>query len=82
MKYDNPISRRVRWMEVLAMYFFEIEYRPGKKIGHADYLSRIKQTNPKYSWDRKDTKYILNVLYNDKGVYGSERYKDPMEGLI
>jgi len=49
MKYDNPISRRVRWMEVLAMYFFEIEYRPGKKIGHADYLSRIKQTNPKYS---------------------------------
>ena len=22
------------------------------------------------------------MLYNDKGVYGSERYKDPMEGLI
>ncbi len=27
-------------------------------------------------------KYILNVLYNKKGVFGSERYKDPMEGLI
>ncbi len=27
-------------------------------------------------------KYVLNVLYNEKGVYGSERYKDPMEGLI
>ena len=27
-------------------------------------------------------KYILNVLYNDKEVYGSERYKDSMKGLI
>ncbi len=69
-------------MEILATYFFEIEYRPGKKMGHADYLSRINQTNPEYPWDRKDAKYILNVLYNDKGVYGSERYKNPIEGLI
>ncbi len=27
-------------------------------------------------------KYILNVLYNDKGIYGSERYKNPMKGYI
>jgi len=45
-------------------------------------LSRINQTNPEYSWDRKDAKYILNVLYNNKGVYKLERYKDLMEGLI
>ncbi len=69
-------------MEVLATYFFKIEHRSGKKMGHADYLSRINQTNPEYPWDRRDVKYILNVLYNDKGVYGSERYKDLMEGLI
>ncbi len=48
MKHDNLISRRARWMEVLATYFFEIEHRPGKKMGYADYLSRINQTNPKY----------------------------------
>ncbi len=82
MKHDNPTPRKARWMEVLATYFFETEYRPGKKMGYADYLSRINQTNPEYPWDRKDAKYILNVLYNDKGVYGSERYKDPIEGLI
>ena len=69
-------------MEVLATYFFEIEYRSGKKMGHANYLFKINQTNPKYPWDRKDAKYILNVLYNDKGVYGLKRYKDLMEGLI
>ena len=51
-------------------------------MGHIDYLSKINQTNTEYSWDRKDTKYILNILYNDKGVYRSERYKNPMEGLI
>jgi len=41
MKYDNPIPRKARWMEVLATYFFKIKYRPEKKMGHADYLSRI-----------------------------------------
>ncbi len=35
-----------------------------------------------FPWDRKDAKYVLNVLYNEKGVYGLERYKDPIEGLI
>ena len=82
MKHDNPTSRRARWMKVLATYFFEIEHRPGKKMGHANYLSRINQMNSEYPWDRKDAKYILNILYNDKEVYGSERYKDPIEGLI
>ena len=48
IKYDNPISRKARWMEVLATYFFEIEYRPRKKMGHANYLSRINQINPEY----------------------------------
>ncbi len=38
--------------------------------------------NTKYPWDRKDVKYILNILYNNKGVYGSERYKDLMKRLI
>ncbi len=42
-------------------------------MGYADYLFRINQTN---------MKYILNVLYNDKEVYRSEKYKDPMKGLI
>ena len=48
IKHDNSIPRRARWMKILATYFFEIEYRSGKKIGHADYLSRINQTNPEY----------------------------------
>ncbi len=53
-----------------------------KKISHANYLLRISQTNIKYLWDRKNIKFTLNVLYNDKEVYGSERYKDPIERLI
>jgi len=48
MKYDNPILRRAKWIEVLATYFFEIKYRSEKKMGHADYLFRINQTNPEY----------------------------------
>ncbi len=51
-------------------------------MGYADYLSRINQMNTEYPQDRKNAKYILNVLYNNKGVYKSKRYKDPIEGLI
>src|SRR6266540_1565432 len=82
MKHDNSTLRKARWMEVLTTYFFEIEYRSEKKMSHANYLSRINQTNTEYPWDRKDVKYILNILYDDKGVYRLERYKNLMEGFI
>ena len=48
MKYDNLTLRRTRWMEVLTTYFFEIEYRSGKKMSHADYLFKINQINLEY----------------------------------
>src|SRR6266511_1520862 len=76
MKHDHPSPRRARWMEILSSYHFDIQHKPGKKMGHADYLSRMNSTQTEFPWNRKDAKYVLNVLYNDKGVYGSERYKD------
>ncbi len=69
-------------MKVLASYHFEIQYRLGKKMTYADYLSRLHQGQMEYPWDRKDAKFVLNILYIKEGVYRSERYKDPMEGLI
>ncbi len=51
-------------------------------MAHADYLSNLYQGQTEYPWDRKDVKFVLNVLYTKEGVYGSERYKDPMERLI
>ncbi len=59
MKYDNLTSRRARWMKILVTYFFEIEYKPKKKMGYTNYLSRINQTNPEYPWDRKNAKYTV-----------------------
>src|SRR6266542_1232909 len=82
MRHDHPSPRKARWMEVLSSYHFDIQHKSGKKMGHADYLSRMNNTQTEFPWDRKDAKYVLNILYNDKGVYRSERYKDPMEGLI
>ena len=69
-------------MEVLSSYHFDIQHKLEKKMGHADYLSRMNNTQTEFPWDRKDVKYILNVLYNEKGVYRLERYRDLMEGLI
>src|SRR6266540_5213191 len=82
IKHDHPSQRRARWMEVLFSYHFDIQHKSGKKMGHADYLSRMNNMQTEFPWDRKDAKYILNILYNEKGVYGLERYKDLIEGLI
>ena len=35
----NPQNRVARWIEDLSAYHFEVEYRPGKKHGKADFLS-------------------------------------------
>ncbi len=69
-------------MKILTTYFFEVKYRLEKKMGYANYLSRVNQINTEYSWDKKNIKFVLNVLYNNKEVYKSEKYKDLMEGFI
>ncbi len=37
MTYENPSSRRARWIEKMAPFNFTIYYRPGVKMGHADF---------------------------------------------
>ena len=39
-RLKEPSGKIARWLEILAQYDFEIEYRPGKKQGHCDALSR------------------------------------------
>ena len=41
----QPKGRVARWIEILSTYDFSVEYRPGKKHGNADGLSRC--INPK-----------------------------------
>ncbi len=48
MKYDHPSQRRARWMEVLSSYHFDIQHKLGKKMGHADYLSRMNNTQTEF----------------------------------
>jgi ATP-dependent RNA circularization protein (DNA/RNA ligase family) len=43
MTHENPSPRRVRWLKKLAYFDFDIEYRPGKRMEHANYLSRLEQ---------------------------------------
>jgi hypothetical protein len=43
LSQDNPAGRRARWMERLAPFCFNIQYRPGRKMGHADFMSRIPE---------------------------------------
>jgi hypothetical protein len=39
--------RQVRWANFLSQFNFKIQYRPGKKNGKADYLSRMPGVMPK-----------------------------------
>ena len=44
-KLKEPRGKIARWIEVLSQYDFEIQYRPGKRQGHCDALSRCE--NPR-----------------------------------
>lgn len=41
--FKDPEGQVARWLERLSEFNFDIEYRPGKKHGNADGLSRCKQ---------------------------------------
>jgi len=47
MTYENPSSRRVQWIEKIALFNFMIRYRPGVKMGHANFTSRMDTFLPK-----------------------------------
>ena len=44
-RLKEPRDKIARWLEILSQYDFSIEYRPGKKQGHCDALSRCE--NPR-----------------------------------
>src|SRR6266542_3580475 len=49
MTHENPSSRRAQWIKKIAPFNFTIHYRPGVKMGHADFASRMDIFLPKNS---------------------------------
>jgi len=47
MTHENPSSRRAQWIKKIAPFNFMIHYRPGVKMGHADFTSRMDIFLPK-----------------------------------
>src|SRR6266542_1484840 len=47
--HENPSSRKARWIEKMAPFNFTIHYRPGVKMDHADFASRMDTFLPKDS---------------------------------
>ena len=43
--FKDPDGITTRWLEKLAPFEYDVRYRPGKSIGHADGLSRIPSSN-------------------------------------
>src|SRR6266498_1365535 len=49
MTHKNPSPRKARWIEKMALFNFTIHYRPGVKMEHADFASRMDTFLPKNS---------------------------------
>ena len=41
-RLKEPRGKVARWLEILSYYDFSVEYRPGRKQGHCDALSRCE----------------------------------------
>ena len=54
-----------RWIEKLEQFDFEIKHEAGKKIPHADCLSRVPQTEDKV----KNGNHLKQVNTEDKNIW-------------
>jgi len=66
--------RQIRWQEQFAMYWFEIVYRPGKKNGKADALSRVETEKTEGKEFDKDSLLKPEQLLGFDGVDGEGSY--------
>lgn len=55
LNFANPEGQLARWMEVLGIYDFQIEHRPGAKHQNADGLSRRPCEEACHHCQRKET---------------------------
>src|SRR6266511_2063526 len=70
MTHENSSPRRARWIEKMASFNFTIHYRPGVKMGHADFASRMDTFLPKDSTSehistlraQKQSEFVLENL--------------------
>ena len=67
-RMEEPKGMILRWLEVLASYDFEVQFRKGNKHANADALSRINHGEPiddpdldddSINWDRKQALPLL-----------------------
>src|ERR1041385_5491366 len=57
---------QVRWANFLSQFNFKIQYRPGKKNGKADYLSRMPGVMPKGGGENLD--HRLQRIFKDENL--------------
>jgi hypothetical protein len=79
---DSP--RMMRWIQKLAEFDVQIFYRPGKKNGPADFLSRMDPLpNSTLMYDSATTSARISALYQLKygartaDFFRKEQFKDP-----
>ena len=63
--FKEPDGLLTRWIEKLGQFDFEIKHEAGKKIPHADCLSRVPQTEEKV----KNYDQVNQVNTNDKNIW-------------
>ena len=70
----TPRPRQIRWQELFATYWFEIVYRPGKKNGKADALSRVETEKTEGKEFDKDSLLKPEQLVGFDDVDGEAAY--------
>ena len=63
--FKEPDGLLARWIEKLEQFDFEIKHEAGKKIPHADCLSRVPQTEDKVI----NSDHVNQVNTEDKNIW-------------
>ena len=72
-KNKTMFSRLTRWLDRLIPFDFQVEHKPGAKIGLADYLSRhpSKEATPISTYDNMFTVAKINLIRTALGFDNS-----------
>ena len=70
--FKNPEGQTARWLEILESYHITMQYRPGRKHGNADALSR-RPCEDCHHCERQETKEIEAVRIDMLRAIGTGR---------
>ena len=83
MQFKNPEGQFARWIDVLSIYNFKVQHRPGRLHANADAMSRLpcKQCGYNDKWENDNVSRIVEHEGADQSLQSSQKADNDLQKL-